>query len=1179
MEAANLMQSARKSSLRNKCRLCGGPFGKDALSVDCKRCMFKYHRKCVGIDAPASMDLSFQCEGCAALANSEVDEQEFMADLGNRTFCSRSSSYSDQSTMKNASNRKFEYQNVSKEPRTSLLDQMLEDLDLKNKPLTPEKTFHEIPKTNQVFENPFDGEDEKLLTPEKASSKRFSEKIQENLFENPLDKKKERENERYSGTKPKEFLDKKTETVPNAAWNDFLKFDQREIGPKAEPQKIKKSYSWKQDELPDIKARSPRTQANPVQPEVKNDGISEALHALTRVMMRQNIEPLPKFDGSFETWPIFIAQYNASKVYFDAEGNLMRLRNSLTDRALKLVKNHLAFSRNPDVVIDKLKENFGRQDGTIRDVVNKIRQIATPEVHDSSSLLRFKEELEDGFAVLASLNAHGYLQSPTIVDDVLSRCPREMRQNWGNYAYQQRNLRPGQAVLADFVEWTQGYTKWIMWDVDLRSTRKNQTTRSASSRESESRSKPVFVHEELENVENDTGPTGTGNKFTSKCPLCSQENHNLAHCKKFCEMTVSKRWELAKKKYLCFICLDRMHKHECPMKRKCEYSDCDKFHHKLLHKDAEKRTERKIETSTEKNFEKDSENGKDKDSENEEKLHATIKNSEEEIYFKIIPVKLYGRSATGSEIVLECNAFLDDGSALTLMSKETARALNLVGPTKELRLGWTDGSSRKIKDSQDVSLCISDLYGTSKYVMNQVRTVPDLNLPAPKINVEEMVRTHDHLKNLDIPQPLKQKPCILIGEKHAHLMATLDIREGLSRSPMAIRTRIGWLVHGRNSLKEEPGNLLSAFTCELKTGRKQEPLMSHFFSQDESKLAVTKIEKEEERQTNDQVELMQTELLEMSTSNCRLSDQLEIAGNQIELQRKEIAELKKQIKTLEHFNRAREKAIVGPELVKDTQITLTSDFSLKMLQEKAMNDRKNDVKPNSRLVPESVCLQKSFEEPPIIQQVSEATKNPKLASIGLHSPVEKTNLHGYRDCPGLSAGTKIFQAFDANEQYVRAAEIKGQAPLESIVVAEHNLLTLEEEEKVPEGRFQKTRWKSQANLKSAVPLMIAESKEFGKVRNGRLPNKKINHFKMKVDDTVYSRLAGIELRMPGYINKKESSKRGWRMYDQLENDLGERPIAEDGNGDIFKRSSCESSSWTSRARKFGESQEIHGGKC
>ena len=83
-------------------------------------------------------------------------------------------------------------------------------------------------------------------------------------------------------------------------------------------------------------------------------------------------------------------------------------------------------------------------------------------------------------------------------------------------------------------------------------------------------------------------------KITTSCPCCSQA-HPIYHCELFKGKTPGERFELAKRKNLCYNCLKsnqikqlgRTVKHtarSCPSKFKCKIEGCGALHHTLLHK-------------------------------------------------------------------------------------------------------------------------------------------------------------------------------------------------------------------------------------------------------------------------------------------------------------------------------------------------------------------------------------------------------------------------------------------------------------------------------------------------------------------------------------------------------------------------------------------------------------------
>lgn len=407
---------------------------------------------------------------------------------------------------------------------------------------------------------------------------------------------------------------------------------------------------------------------------------------LTKMMIRQNMEPLPDFSGEHEKFAVFYAQYKSTKTQLSNEENMRRLRNSIKGDAYDIVKAKLAFSRDPDEVITALREVYGRTDNVVRRIVNKLRAMRTPDETSPLSLRRFKSVIEEACATLLSLEAHTYLKSPTLVDDILRILPVAMKRSWGHFASNTLKKVPGEAVLIDVVKWLESYTSWVYWDpTDLK--KHDGKSNSASSRVNIHNTLEVDEHYESASTTEAASTSASvtakaGNSSDTKqtpkqtkpdCLFCSRGNHDISVCSQFLKLNVNKRWEYLKKKHICYVCLRKMHKSTCPDKKECGTEGCKKFHHKVLHKNTppepieDPKTEEKAPP-------------KKPDS------HFVSTDQQDAVHFKIVPVKLFGKDPEGRETVVECNAFMDDGSALSMISNQLVDALNLKGPVEELCL-------------------------------------------------------------------------------------------------------------------------------------------------------------------------------------------------------------------------------------------------------------------------------------------------------------------------------------------------------------------------------------------------------------------------------------------------------------------------------------------------------------
>ena len=82
--------------------------------------------------------------------------------------------------------------------------------------------------------------------------------------------------------------------------------------------------------------------------------------------------------------------------------------------------------------------------------------------------------------------------------------------------------------------------------------------------------------------------SGTGDQQAARgrrqtqCSVCGRQ-HGVWACTTFSRMSVSRRWEAAKRDRFCFCCLGTDHvEHLCPRSRPCDPDSCSRHHHRLL---------------------------------------------------------------------------------------------------------------------------------------------------------------------------------------------------------------------------------------------------------------------------------------------------------------------------------------------------------------------------------------------------------------------------------------------------------------------------------------------------------------------------------------------------------------------------------------------------------------------
>lgn len=148
------------------------------------------------------------------------------------------------------------------------------------------------------------------------------------------------------------------------------------------------------------------------------------------------------------------------------------------------------------------------------------------------------------------------------------------------------------------------------------------------------------------------------------------------------------------------------------------------------------------------------------------------------VIFRMVPIRIYN-----GDRFLDVIAFLDESSSYSLMDSNVAKRLKLNGTWKPILIKWTAGMNRLESESRCIDISISAKGSEEKFVLRNVHTVQQLQLPEQKVKFVEVV-FFKHLKGLSVDVDQDGPPKILIGLKHYtymhHLNRVLAIQVSLS---------------------------------------------------------------------------------------------------------------------------------------------------------------------------------------------------------------------------------------------------------------------------------------------------------------------------------------------------------------------------------------------------------------
>ncbi|XP_067621618.1 uncharacterized protein [Eurosta solidaginis] len=529
----------------------------------------------------------------------------------------------------------------------------------------------------------------------------------------------------------------------------------------------------------------------------ENESIAETLASLNRVLSSSSgqgavkkLYDLPEFDGKPEDWPMFRESFimTTQEYGYNERQNMIRLQKAIKGKAREVVECLLIHSNNVPKVIDVLGERFGRPEQLVKSQITRVRSCAPIPENRLDMLVPFATKVQNVTTFLEAAGCEHLLANPTLMEELLFKLPTSRRLEWTRHAI---NITP-KATICHFSEWIQELARVV----NITCLNSTQETRPVQ-RSNEGRMK--FFH------------VGTNGKQAVSCELCT-EAHHIEECSQFKTMDVESRWKVVRNRRLCFNCLRRGHRSNmCGKEQQCSAPNCAKKVHVLLHADEQRIAGgvQRQDTTRQPVF-----------------TNAVATQENLNILFKILPVKLY---ANGREVVYY--AFIDEGSAVSLMNRRLANQLALIGNKEKLTLQWF-GNNAVTQTVFNSNIQISGLDANARrFCMKNVKVVEHLQLPKQTLNKSELQWKHRFSKQLPIAEYDAAIPELLIGLDNAHLGVAKRVIADGRRGPTDVLTKLGWVLYGPSHVQQPSGKYHSLFAH--KSGEsKLEQLVENFIVND-----------------------------------------------------------------------------------------------------------------------------------------------------------------------------------------------------------------------------------------------------------------------------------------------------------------------------------------------------------
>ncbi|XP_065079912.1 uncharacterized protein LOC135702797 [Ochlerotatus camptorhynchus] len=518
---------------------------------------------------------------------------------------------------------------------------------------------------------------------------------------------------------------------------------------------------------------------------------------------------------------------------FTDEENIARLQRSLKGRAYEAVRCRLMHPANVNGVMSTLKMLFGQPEVIVNSMITKINSLPALKEDKLETLVDFAVNVENFCATVDACGLEEHLYNVTFLHQLVNKLPPSIKLNWAQY----RQTLPT-VNLPWFSTWLYSLAEAASAVIVPNTSFDPKPVRSDVRGNKKGNS---FVNAHSEEPVSDPRTTSSSRLkvLHDSCPVCKGTCKWIAKCKNFIEFSRDSRWATVRDLGLCRRCL-RRHNGGCQAKL-CGKNGCELKHHELLHNDQKNTSPFKdtAPNTTNKPTTQRSDPAQPGTSTSGHGCH-THQVTSSQVLFRYLPVVLQGKYGS-----IKTFAFLDDGSALTLLDKDLAKELQLDGEKKPLCLHWTGGAQRREINSKAVSLDVAATHcPTKRYTLNGVRTVDELLLPSQTLNVEELGKLYPHLKDLPITSYENVRPRILIGMKDQHLSLVLKSREGTREQPIAVKTRLGWTICGGGNQDDVPNLVHSVFhmcPCESQMDEDLHKAIKEYFTIDSLGIAQPKI--------------------------------------------------------------------------------------------------------------------------------------------------------------------------------------------------------------------------------------------------------------------------------------------------------------------------------------------------
>ena len=289
---------------------------------------------------------------------------------------------------------------------------------------------------------------------------------------------------------------------------------------------------------------------------------------------------------------------------------------------------------------------------------------------------------------------------------------------------------------------------------------------------------------------NNNNNGASSRKYKFPCNFCKDSSHPIYLCHDFRALKADQRLEFVRNARLCVNCYFNNHSVEnCRFDSKCGVSGCKSKHSRLLH----------LALSG-------------KESSVHSKLNQTKARTFASFHSKvcvpIVKVKVNNK--------IDCTAMLDTCSTATFISRALAEELGV--HSQRINYSLSTLTDAVTQETGLIStLVVESSEGQSLYLKN-VHIIS--HIPGSTASID--CARYSHLSDLDVITS-SASVGLLIGQDNSECLLPLEVRKGDKGEPFAVKTVLGWSIHGSEDHEED-------FCGLLLTGLVNHSVLSNYVS-------------------------------------------------------------------------------------------------------------------------------------------------------------------------------------------------------------------------------------------------------------------------------------------------------------------------------------------------------------